>query len=406
MRRSVETAVLLAMLALALHYFLVLGFVVPIVITSGSMATGLVGPHRHVVCKNCSEPFDVGEEAIPSNRLAVCPNCGSSQNPLNEIAVHGGNRLLVNRAAFAQRDPRRWEVVVFDCPQKPGDLCIKRIVALPGERVQIRDGNLYADHQPGGKFVGEILRKPLGLLRELAVVVYDDQFQGQKDPQRWQLSDGWMNYEHLAPVYGSYGAPSAGPIMDDMSYNQNESRLLAPAHDLMLRVKGQATNDKPVGFRIVSGGIEYQVRLDSAAGRGDLLEDGQQIAEFVVPADVLRRPSLVEFAVADQQVIFAVDGHELLNQPLKKVPFSGAADLRPIGYSANFASTHTVVLRDVYYTSGFGQMPTLHSPPIYRLAGEEYFVLGDNSPLSEDSRTWPVAGVPAKSIVGNVLASW
>lgn len=406
MRRSVETVVVLAIMAVVLHFFLVLGLIVPVIITSGSMAVDFVGSHRHVVCQDCGQPFDVGEEALPTNMLAVCPNCGSSKNSLAELAPQSGHRLLVNRVAFAQRDPRRWEVIVFDCPQKPGELCIKRVVALPGERLQIRDGNLYVDKSSDGKFQGKILRKPLDMLREMAIVVHDDQFHGKDEAKRWHVSDGWMVYEHLAPVYGSYGAPAVGPIMDDMSYNQNESRLLVPAVDFMLRCQGQATDNAPVGFRIRSGGIEYEVRVDSAAGRGELLENGQSIAQFSVPVGSLQRSSRVEFAVADQQVLFAIDGHVLLSKALSKQPSFNVAETMPVGYTANFASTHSVVLRDVYYTSGFGQMPTLSSPPVYRIGNDEYFVLGDNSPLSEDSRTWPSAGVPAKSIVGNVLGKW
>jgi hypothetical protein len=213
-------------------------------------------------------------------------------------------------------------------------------------------------------------------------------------------------YEHLAPVYGNYAAPSVGPIMDDVGYNQNESRQLVPAVDLMLRCQGQATDKAPVGFRIRSGGIEYEARIDSAVGRGELLEEGQRIAEFAVPVGSLERPSLVEFAVADQQAIFAIDGQVVLSHELSKEPSPRVAEFSPVGYTANFASKHAVVLRDVYYTAGFGQLPTFDNPNPYQISNDEYFVLGDNSPLSEDSRTWPSRGVPAKSIVGNVLGKW
>jgi signal peptidase I len=41
-----------------------------------------------------------------------------------------------------------------------------------------------------------------------------------------------------------------------------------------------------------------------------------------------------------------------------------------------------------------------------RLSGDEYFVLGDNSPLSEDSRSWGQGGrVAAKLLIGKPLAA-
>ena len=55
------------------------------------------------------------------------------------------------------------------------------------------------------------------------------------------------------------------------------------------------------------------------------------------------------------------------------------------------------VLRDVYYTHGPG------GPRQYRLTDNEYFVLGDNSPHSRDSRTWGAGGVTAGLLLGPAL---
>ena len=53
-----------------------------------------------------------------------------------------GDRLLVDRTAFALRDPRRWEVVVFRSPVDESELCVKRIVGLPGETVALAGGDV------------------------------------------------------------------------------------------------------------------------------------------------------------------------------------------------------------------------------------------------------------------------
>ena len=39
--------------------------------------------------------------------------------------------------------PRRGEIVVFQAPRRPEEVWIKRIVGLPGETVEIRDGRVY-----------------------------------------------------------------------------------------------------------------------------------------------------------------------------------------------------------------------------------------------------------------------
>ena len=63
------------------------------------------------------------------------------------------------------------------------------------------------------------------------------------------------------------------------------------------------------------------------------------------------------------------------------------------------------VYRDVYYTEPIWARQGAGGNAAVRLGPEEYFVLGDNSPISEDSRTWPPpAAVSAKWLIGKPLA--
>jgi signal peptidase I len=63
------------------------------------------------------------------------------------------DRVVANRLAYALRDPKRGEIVVFTAP-KAADRCspraggttfVKRIVGLPGELVSERGGVIYID---------------------------------------------------------------------------------------------------------------------------------------------------------------------------------------------------------------------------------------------------------------------
>lgn len=58
-----------------------------------------------------------------------------------------GERLLVNKLAFRWRAPARGDVVVFHAPGGLNKEFIKRVVGLPGERVEIRDGLVYVNGQ-------------------------------------------------------------------------------------------------------------------------------------------------------------------------------------------------------------------------------------------------------------------
>ena len=42
-------------------------------------------------------------------------------------------------------DPERYDIVIFEWPDDPEQLFIKRVIGLPGETVEIRDGKVYID---------------------------------------------------------------------------------------------------------------------------------------------------------------------------------------------------------------------------------------------------------------------
>lgn len=60
------------------------------------------------------------------------------------------DRVLVNKLSYRFGDVKRGDVVVFKRPPNETgsiDDLIKRVVALPGERVSIRDGSVFVDDQ-------------------------------------------------------------------------------------------------------------------------------------------------------------------------------------------------------------------------------------------------------------------
>lgn len=56
-----------------------------------------------------------------------------------------GDRLFVNKFVYRFRDPQRWDIIVFKYPEDPSKDFIKRLVGLPGETVEIRDGSIYVN---------------------------------------------------------------------------------------------------------------------------------------------------------------------------------------------------------------------------------------------------------------------
>lgn len=66
--------------------------------------------------------------------------------PSMEPTLHDGERRLIWLPAFRRRDPRPGEIVAI---MTPGNVpSVKRVIAGPGESIQIRDGRVQLAGQP------------------------------------------------------------------------------------------------------------------------------------------------------------------------------------------------------------------------------------------------------------------
>ncbi|RLC96509.1 MAG: signal peptidase I [Chloroflexi bacterium] len=60
-----------------------------------------------------------------------------------EPSFEDGQYLIVDKLTYRFHSPSRGDVVVFHNPQYYDELYIKRVIGLPGERVDIRQGRVY-----------------------------------------------------------------------------------------------------------------------------------------------------------------------------------------------------------------------------------------------------------------------
>jgi len=60
-----------------------------------------------------------------------------------EPSLHSDERLVVEKLSYRLRGPQRFDIVVIRVPSQGDELLIMRVICLPGESVEIRDGVVY-----------------------------------------------------------------------------------------------------------------------------------------------------------------------------------------------------------------------------------------------------------------------
>ena len=81
--------------------------------------------------------------------------------------------VLMNRLSYDLGDPKRFDVVVFEREDKKPN--VKRVIGLPGETIQIKNGQIYIDDKPL-EADHDLNQVSLAGLAENPVVLDDDEY--------------------------------------------------------------------------------------------------------------------------------------------------------------------------------------------------------------------------------------
>jgi signal peptidase I len=426
-RRILETAVLVLTGLVVWRTWYLEGFPVLLRISSGSMAETLLGPHRGIVCGDCGFPFACGSDFPTSDFRAVCPNCGFAGNDVRDWPGVSGDAVLVQRSVFELRRPRRWEVVAFRNPERPRELAVKRIVGLPGEKVEIREGRVYAD--------GALVRKTLDEQRATGILVHDARYAPHRAPtpparwrpdekaSHWTLDDGtfvhagsagekavdWLTYHHARRVPGRPGEVEEDPVLNESGYNQGRPQqggTLRPVSELRLEFRlVRASGPGSLWVRATDGEEEFRLRIDVAAWRYELFRNGRAmgLAGNCQPRGGVV-PKRIEVSLIGRQLIVAFDGHSDIVFPYESGKAGSRANTCPFAIGVEEAAVtlaNAKVFRDVVYSYPAGGTFRGFAATSVELGTNEYLLLGDNQAISDDSRTWSSGpGVPETALVG------
>ncbi|MBX6394544.1 MAG: signal peptidase I [Alicyclobacillaceae bacterium] len=80
-----------------------------------------------------------------------------------EPTLHNGERLIVDKIVYDFGSPHYGDVVIFRYPADPSQDFVKRVIGLPGDRIEIRGGVVYRNGQPLEEpYTAEAPRAPFG----------------------------------------------------------------------------------------------------------------------------------------------------------------------------------------------------------------------------------------------------
>ncbi|MHC4940654.1 MAG: signal peptidase I [Planctomycetota bacterium] len=293
----------------------------------------------------------IGWYHLPEGQISMAPSLVPG--------VEGGDDLiLANLIAYRLGEPARGDVAVFEVPGKPVPY-IKRVMGLPGERVEIRQGDVWID--------GKRLVKDKAFLERIMVPLFgmegferDETGVRQKQPAHtgFRLPDG--SIEKRKDFAGDLVLEGAAQLVD-----------LKDSLTILLKVGAKVRHQvvlNAVGFGAgVFVGNETVVR-----GQPCQLEPGRTYRFWLTNADRVFR--------------FHLDGTEIARAEIRSEPADvrfeilgkGASDLR--------------LSRDLVYTGKPG------APMRWTLGKRAYFLLGDNSPVSQDSRVF--GAIPKTAMLG------
>jgi signal peptidase I len=415
-------------LAFVFRAFVMEAFRIP----TGSMADTLRGAHFRLRCRQCGYKYRYGlgnfpgvdRDVIPTGGLKPeptrCPSCGYRQLAGGDMPFANGDRILVFKSIYQFCEPRRWDVIVFKNPLNPAENYIKRLIGRPGEKIEIIDGDIYVNDR--------ISRKPPNVQQELWMPIYNSDYipvrpeepffnghvwkvplvndsrsdwrQDPAHPSAFVLTDSGAR-EHTLHYDTSRGNGfRAAWAYDDPA----DYRYLPYCSDLMVRFWSPPVPEGRLGASLSKYGITYRAWVDYS---GELViarvRSGadQILARTACKITGSGRPVKFTFANVDHQLVLRY-GRDSLTFDLGLSPdYARKRDTRIEPQVAIFATTdtqieHIAIYKDIHYTEESpglrGRARAAEGDPI-ELGDDQYFVMGDNSPRSEDGRWWSRPGV-------------
>ncbi len=115
--------------------------------------------------------------------------------------IEEGDRVLVNKVVYHTREPERGEIIVFEAPiimEDSQDDFIKRVVGLPGDKVEVKEGKVFVNETPIEEdYIAEKPNYVYGPVEvpDDALFVMGDNRNASYDSHMWE--DSWLRLDKV-----------------------------------------------------------------------------------------------------------------------------------------------------------------------------------------------------------------
>jgi len=350
-----------------------------------------------------------------------------------EPTLHGdpddGDRILVNKWSLGVD---RFDIVVFDGWGSERKNFVKRAVGLPGDKIELFGGNLWVDgelHRKQGAALDAMLfplfriEDEIEYARRDAPDTWKHELQQQllarfKGSRLWRVAirnkTGVFEFEDTEQTGGETELRFDDNIKDGVYDVLEAASEGGREYVADLRVEVDVTPASPgawFALQLSRGPTHYEAQLSHRTGGGwEIRVDGEPVAQdsskFSFEPGVTHR---VRFSQVDFVLRLEIDGELVATHELPAPEFPSRDTPRgAIAFDAGSLAGQAVKVamipieleRDIHWTSGDYDDQTS-----IQLADDEYFMLGDNSSNSQDSRSR--GPVHANRLVGSpMLVVW
>ena len=97
---------------------------------------------------------------------------GDSMN----VTLEDGDNLIVDKLSYRFKEPERYDIIVFPYQYQQKTYYIKRIIGMPGETVQVKDGLVYIDGEMLSEGYGKEVMEYAGVASEPVELGADEYF--------------------------------------------------------------------------------------------------------------------------------------------------------------------------------------------------------------------------------------